>query len=128
MTSPFTDALHVGDLLGPLVDEHDHEVALGVVRGDRVGDRLQDHRLAGLRRRDDQAALALADRRDQVDDPGGQDAGLGLQAQPLLRVERRELVELGAVAAASSGSAPLTVSRRTSALNFSLCARPRAAG
>ena len=25
-------ALHVGDLLGPLVDEDDHEVALGVVR------------------------------------------------------------------------------------------------
>ena len=29
-------ALEVGDLLGPLVDEDDHQVALGVVRGDRV--------------------------------------------------------------------------------------------
>ena len=67
-------ALHVGDLFGPLVDEDDHEVALGVVAGDRVGDRLQDQRLAGLGRRDDQAALALADRRDEVDEPGG-DAG-----------------------------------------------------
>ena len=97
-------ALHVGDLFGPLVDEHDHEVALGVVRRDRVGDRLQDHRLAGLGRRDDQTALALADRRDQVDDPRRQDARLGLQAQPLLRVERRQLAELGARRAASSGS------------------------
>src|SRR4051812_30672000 len=87
-------ALHVGDLLGPLVDEDDHEVALGVVRGDRVGDRLQHHRLAGLRRADDQGPLPLADRHDQVDDPGGQLVGLGLQPQPLLRVQRGELGEL----------------------------------
>ena len=87
-------ALHVGDLLGALVDEHDHEVALGVVGGDGVGDRLQDQRLAGLGRRDDQTALALADRGDQVDDPRREDVRLGLQAQPLLRVQRRELAEL----------------------------------
>jgi hypothetical protein len=31
-------ALHVGDLFGALVDEHDHEVHLGVVDRDRVGD------------------------------------------------------------------------------------------
>ena len=92
----------------------------GLFVGDRVGDRLQDHRLAGLGRRDDQAALALADRGDEVDDPARQVARLGLQAQPLLRVERGQLAELDAVFAASSGSAPLTVSSRTSALNFSL--------
>src|SRR4051812_16206375 len=91
-------ALHVGDLLGPLVDEDDHEVALGVVRGDRVGDRLQHHRLAGLRRADDQRTLALADRHDQVDDPRGQLVRLGLQAQALLGVQRGQLVELGALA------------------------------
>jgi ATPase subunit of ABC transporter with duplicated ATPase domains len=34
-------ALHVGDFLRPLVDQDDHEVALGVVLGDRVRDRLQ---------------------------------------------------------------------------------------
>ncbi len=61
-------ALHVGDLFGALVDEHDHEVDLGVVDGDRVRDRLQHDGLAGLRRRDDEAALALADRGDEVDD------------------------------------------------------------
>ena len=91
-------ALHVGDLFRTLVDEHDHEVDLGVVRGDRVGDRLQHHRLAGLGRRDDEAALALADRRDEVDDAGRQDARLGLEAQSVLRVERRQLAELDAVA------------------------------
>jgi hypothetical protein len=89
--------LHVGDFLGPLVDEDDHEVALGVVRGDRVRDVLHDRGLAGLRRRHDQRALALADRHHQVDDPGGQLVRLGLQAQPLVRVERRELGELGPV-------------------------------
>src|SRR6185312_13725043 len=35
--------LHVGDLFRTLVDEDDHQVALGVVVRDRVGDRLHDH-------------------------------------------------------------------------------------
>ena len=62
-------ALHVGDFLRPLVDEQHDEVALGMVGGDRLRDVLQQHRLAGARRRDDQRALAFADRRDDVDDP-----------------------------------------------------------
>ena len=41
-------------------------------------------------------ALALADRGDEVDDPGREVARLGLQPQPLLRVQRRELAELDA--------------------------------
>src|SRR4051794_32162740 len=88
-------ALHVGDLFGPLVDEDDHEVALGVVARDRIGDRLQDQGLAGLRRRDDEPALAFADRRDEVDEPVRHRVRLGLQAQPLLGIERRQLAELG---------------------------------
>ena len=63
---------HVGDLFGTLVDEQHHEVHLGVVALDRVDELLEDRRLAGLRRRDDEAALALADGRDQVDDPAGE--------------------------------------------------------
>ena len=62
-------AAHVGDFFGPLVDEEDDEVHLGVVGLDGVGDLLQDRRLAGLGGRDDHPALALADRREQVDDP-----------------------------------------------------------
>src|SRR5580692_10984290 len=88
-------ALHVGDLFWPLVDQDDHEVALGVVLGDRDRDSLQDHRLARLGRRHDQAALALADGADQVDDPGGHVARIGLQAEPVLRVQRHQLGEVG---------------------------------
>ena len=73
-------ALHVGDLLGPLVDEQHDEVDLGVVGGDAVGDVLQQHRLAGARRRDDQAALPLADRHHQVHDARRQVVGRGLEA------------------------------------------------
>src|SRR5690606_1009706 len=97
--------LHVGDLFRTLVDEDDHQVALGVVVGDRVGDRLHDHGLAGLRRGHDQTALALADRRHQVDDPRGQHAGVRLKAEAVLRVERGELVELRAAAAVFGGHA-----------------------
>ena len=87
--------------------------------------------LPALGGRDDQAALALADRRDQVDDPRGQDVRLGLEAQPLLRVQRRQLAELDAACGPPPGVMPLTVSSRTSALNFcralAPAARPRAA-
>jgi hypothetical protein len=71
-------------------------VDLGVVRRDRVRDLLQHDRLAGLGRRDDEAALALADGGDEVDD-ALRELGRRLQAQALLRVERRELAELDAL-------------------------------
>src|SRR3546814_4471240 len=55
------------DFLGTLIDEEDDQIDLGVVVGDRFGDVLQQHRLAGARRCDDQRALALALRADEVD-------------------------------------------------------------
>ena len=59
-------------------------------------DVLQHHRLAGLRRRDEQAALALADRRDDVDDAAG-DVLLGLDValehHRLVGEERRQVLE-----------------------------------
>ena len=73
--------------------------------GDRVGDLLQHERLAGLGRRDDEAALALADRGDEVDDAGRELLGLGLEAQALLRVERGQLAELDAVRGLLDGQA-----------------------
>ena len=68
---------------------------------DRVGDVLQQHRLAGARRRHDQRALALADRRDDVDD-ARREVLLGrilvFHLQPLVRIERRQIVEIDLVA------------------------------
>ncbi len=63
---------HFSHFLGPLVDEQDDEVTLGVVGGDAVGDVLQHHGLAGLGRRDDESALAFADGRNHVDDARGE--------------------------------------------------------
>ena len=55
-------ALHVGDFFRTLVDQQHDEHDFGMIGGDGVGDVLQQHRLAGARRSDDQAALAFADR------------------------------------------------------------------
>ena len=67
---------------------------------DRVGDLLHDRRLARLGRGDDQPALALADRGQEVDDAGGQVvlvAGM-LQDELGVREEGREVLEAGAAA------------------------------
>ena len=93
MTSPAHRPLHVGDFFRPLVDEQDDEVDLGVVGRDRLRDVLQQHRLAGARRRDDEAALALADGRHQVHDARRQVVGGRLEPQALLRIERRQVLE-----------------------------------
>ena len=63
---------------------------------DRLGDVLQHHRLAGLRLGDDQAALALADRCDQVEDAAGDVLGrtvAALELERLAREQRGEVLE-----------------------------------
>src|ERR671914_1035525 len=92
-------ALPVGDFLGALVREHHEEFGLGVVGRDGLGYLLEDRGLAGLRRRDDHAALALTDGCDQVDNAWGDIVRLPLQAQPLHRIQRRQVVEVRAPAA-----------------------------
>src|SRR5262249_40556000 len=85
--------LHVGDLLGALVDEEHDEDDGGMVGGDAVGDVLEHHRLAGARRRDDEAALSLAHGGEEIDDPGRELLRLELEPELLLRIERRQVVE-----------------------------------
>src|SRR5437667_2163791 len=85
--------LHVGDFLRPLVDEKHDEVDLGMIRRDRMGDGLEHHRLAGPGRGHDHAALALADRTQEIHDPGRQVLGVVLEPEPLHRIERRQVVE-----------------------------------
>src|SRR5699024_6549122 len=48
----------------------------------------------GLRGRDDQAALALADRRDEIHHARGDRVRRGLETEPLVRVQRGELAEV----------------------------------
>ena len=94
-------ALHVGHLFGTLVDQKHDQIAFRVIGGDRVGDVLEDHRLAGARLRHDQTALALAERRNDVDDAAGLVLArrlLGLHLQPLVGIERRQIVEMDLVA------------------------------
>ncbi len=65
-------------------------------------DILHQHGLTGARRRDDQRALTLAQRRDQIDDPGRLFLLLALliviafdlELKLLIRIERRQVVEI----------------------------------
>ena len=52
-------ALHVGDFFRPLVDQQNDQSDFRMIGRDGVGDGLQQHRLTGTRRSNDQAALAL---------------------------------------------------------------------
>ncbi len=92
---------HVGDLFRTLIDQQDDEVDFRVIRRDGMRDVLQHHRLAGPGRGDDEAALALAERRDQVDHPGRQvllRRHLDLELQAPVGIERRQIVEVDPVA------------------------------
>ena len=93
-------ALHFGHFLGTFVDEEDEESDVGVVGDDRVGDVLHQDRFAGLRRSDDQGALALADRGDHVDDAAREvlvAAHVTLEHEMLVREEWRQVLEQHAV-------------------------------
>ncbi len=68
---------------------------------DGVRDVLQEHRLAGAGRRDDEAALALAERGDDVDDTGGavlQRRIVHFHLELFIGIERRQIVEMDLVA------------------------------
>ena len=91
--------LHVGHLLGTLVDEQDDQVDLGVVGGDGVGHVFQQDGLTGLGLCHDEAALSLADRGEEVHDAGRDGAALvPRDVELLVGEERREIVEGDAVA------------------------------
>lgn len=92
--------LHFCHFFRTFVDQQHDQGDVGVVGRDRVRDVLQDHGLARFWRRHQQAALALADRGDQVDDAAG-DVFLAIhftfQAQRLVRMQRRQVFKQDAV-------------------------------
>src|SRR2546426_255394 len=63
-----------------------------------LGERLKHHGLAGPGSRHDQPALALADRGDEFHDAGAVLVRIVLQIDPLLRIERGQVVEQDLVA------------------------------
>ena len=86
-------ALHVGHLFRPLVDEKHDQHHLRVVGGDAVGDVLEEHRLPRTGGGHDETALSLSDRGHEVHDPGGEVVLGGLEPDPVLGIERRQVVE-----------------------------------
>ena len=94
----FHRALHVGDFLGPLVDQENDQGDFGMIGGDRVGERLQHHGFSGARRRDDQSALPLADRAQQVQHAPGKIFARRFHLQAPRRVQRRQVVKEDLVA------------------------------
>ena len=72
-----------------------------MVGADRFRNILHHDRLADARRGDDQAALALAERGDDVDHPAGLVLGCGvaqLQVELLIGIQRGQVVEIDPVA------------------------------
>jgi hypothetical protein len=89
-------ALHFRDFLGTLVDQQHDQVAVRMIGCDRLCQALQQHGLAGLRRRNDEPTLTLADRRDQIDDARRQVLGAAvatLQRQALVGEQRCQVLE-----------------------------------
>ena len=86
-------ALHVGDLFGTLVDQQHDQKDLGVILRNGIRDPLQQHGLAGARRRHDQPALPLAEGAEQVHHPRFQVAIGGFQVELLVGIQRREVIE-----------------------------------
>jgi len=89
-------ALHLGDFLRALVDQQHDQNHVRMIGRDGVGHVLQHHGLARLRTRHQQAALALADRRDDVDQAPGDvlvATHVPLQHERLVGEKRREVLE-----------------------------------
>jgi hypothetical protein len=86
-------ALHVRHFFGPLVDEQHDEHDLGVIGGDAVGQVLEQHGLAGAGSGDDETPLAHAHGGHQVHDPGGEVVRVGLELEPLVGIEGRQVIE-----------------------------------
>ncbi len=94
-------ALHIGNFLGPFVDQQHQQIDIGAVDRERVGDRLQQHGLAGARRGDDKRPLSLAKRRNKIDYPRTYIFSRGivdLERKHIIGVERRQVVEIDLVA------------------------------
>ncbi len=108
-------AAEIRDFLRPLVDEQQDELCLGAVVGNGVGDVLQQDGLAGARRRDDQSALAEADRREHIHHAHRHVLMqiLRFEQNTFERIIERTSSSNGVTFEMSSGLPPMTFSMRT---------------
>src|SRR5215213_3033136 len=83
------------DLFGPLVYEKHDQVCLRVVVGDGAGDLFDESGLAGLRGRDYQPSLPLADGGDQVDHAQGYVVVAPGKLKALGRIDAYQIGEFG---------------------------------
>ena len=74
-----------------------------MVFDDGARDRLQQHRLTGARRRDDQSTLPFPDRGREVHDAGAILLAVKLQINSFFRIKRRQVVEEDLVACRLQG-------------------------
>ena len=86
---------HFGHFFGPLVDEQHDEIALWMILANRKSNLLQQDGLACTRRRYDQAALALADWGDEIDDASRELVAGHFEDQAFGRVKWRQIFEDG---------------------------------
>ncbi|MPN30396.1 hypothetical protein SDC9_177867 [bioreactor metagenome] len=91
---PVDGARHIGHLFRALVYEQHHEDDLRVVCGYGVREVLEERRLSGLRRRYDQSALPLADRREYVDDARRYLLAVSLKFKFFCREYRRQRLKM----------------------------------
>jgi hypothetical protein len=87
----------VRDLLGPLVNEEDDDLDVGLVLEDGVGDLLEEGGLPGLGRGHDEPPLSPADGGQEVYHPGGKLLRGGFQPDLPVGELGDELVKAGAV-------------------------------
>ncbi|EAQ80991.1 hypothetical protein DSM3645_20507 [Blastopirellula marina DSM 3645] len=90
----FDLTLHVSHFFRAFVDQQDDDVGVGIVFQDCFGHLLHQDGLAGARRTDDQTALAEADRDDQVDHARCDFVGVRLHPNPVVGMQRGQIVEL----------------------------------
>ena len=87
---------HLGNLFRALIDKQHHQVDVRRIGTNCRSNVLQQHRLTGFRRRDNQPALTFTNRRDHVDNPRGEVLGRAialLQHQAFRREQRGQVLE-----------------------------------
>ena len=81
----------IGDLFGPFIDKQNNDVHVLVIFRNRLGDVMQERRLASAGRGDNQTALTHAERRHQIHDARRVPLRICLKLDPFVRVNRGKL-------------------------------------